>query len=77
MAFDQAHLQQSFEAQGVELELAKPSKRKKVVPDPNSVFVNIEQIHQAQIEAGRIEEASTEESNSERSESESSCIVVG
>jgi hypothetical protein len=54
-----------------------PSKRKKVVPDPNSVFVNIEQIHQAQIEAGRIEESSAEESNSERSESKASCIVVG
>ena len=59
------------------MELAKPSKRKKVVPDPNSLFVNIEQIHQAQIEAGRAEETPAEESDSERSESEASCIVVG
>ena len=75
--FDNAHLSQRFEAQGVELELAKPSKRKKVVPDPNSVFVDIEQIHRAQIAAGRIEEPPAEESDSERSESEASCIVVG
>ena len=59
------------------MELAKPSKKKKVVPDPNSVFVDIEQIHQAQIEAGRAEESSAEESDSERSEREASCIVVG
>ena len=59
------------------MELAKPSKRKKVVPDPNSVFVDIEQIHRAQIEAGRAEESPDEESDTERSEREASCIVVG
>ena len=75
--FDKAHISQQFEAQKVELELARPSKRKKVVPDPNSLFVNIEQIHQAQIEAGRVEKDPAEESDSERSESESSCIIVG
>ena len=75
--FDQTHLQQRFEAQEVQLELARPSKRKKVVPDPNSLFVDIEQIHQAQIEAGRAEESPDEESDSERSEREASCIVVG
>ena len=74
--FDQAHLQQRLEAQEVELELAKPSKRKKVVPDPNSLFVDIEQIRQAQIEAGRAEKSPVEESDSERSESEASCIIV-
>lgn len=61
----------------MELELARPSKRKKVVPDPNSQFVNIEQIYQAQIDASRVEESTAEESDSSQSESESSCIIVG
>ena len=76
-SFDQTHLQQCFEAQGVQLELARPSKKKKVVLDPNSLFVDIEQIHRAQIEAGRAEESPDEESDSERSERDASCIVVG
>ena len=75
-AFDKAHISQQFEAQKVDLELSRPSKKKKVVPNPNSVFVDIEQIHMAQVEAGRIEASSAEESDSIRSESESSCIVV-
>jgi hypothetical protein len=59
------------------LEVARPSKRKKVVTDPNTIFALIEQIHQAQIDVGRIEDPVAEESGSESVESEGSCIVVG
>jgi hypothetical protein len=81
-AFDQkdpelAQLRQENEALKSQLEVARPSKRKKVVTDPNVQFATIEQIHQAQIEAGRIVEPMVEESDSESIESEGSCIVVG
>ena len=81
-AFDQkdselALLRQENEALKTQLEVARPSKRKKVVMDPNSVFASIEQIHQAQIDAGRIKDPVAEESGSESVESEGSCIVVG
>jgi hypothetical protein len=59
-----------------QLEVARPSRRKKVVTDPNVQFATIEQIHQAQIEAGRIVEPMVEESESESTESEASCIEV-
>ena len=81
-AFDQkdyelARLRQENEALKIQLEVAGPSKRKKVVTDPNSVFASIEQIHQAQIDAGHIEDPVAEESGSESAESDGSCIVVG
>jgi 4-hydroxybenzoate polyprenyltransferase len=81
-AFDQkdsqlARLQQENEALKTQLEVARPSRRKKVVTDPNSVFATIEQIHQAQIDAGRIVEPVVEESESESTKSEASCIRVG
>ena len=81
-AFDQkdselARLRQENEALKSQLEVARPSRRKKVVTDPNSVFASIEQIHQAQIDAGRIEGSVAEESESESTESEASCIEVG
>ena len=81
-AFDQkdfklAQLQQENEALKAQLEVARPSKKKKVVVDPNSLFASIEQIHQAQIDAGRIEGSIAEESGSESVESDASCIVVG
>src|SRR3954469_499177 len=68
-AFDQkdselARLRQENEALKSQLEIARPSKRKKVVPDPNCLFATIEQIRQAQIDAGRIEESTAEESGS-------------
>lgn len=46
------------------------------MPDPNELFVNIEQIHKAQLEVGRIEDSSDEESGSESTESVASCIMV-
>jgi len=80
-AFDQknselAQLRQENEALKSQLEAARPSKRKKVVMDPNDVFASIEQIHQAQIDAGRIEDSTAEESGSESTESDAFCIVV-
>ncbi|KAK4139519.1 uncharacterized protein C8A04DRAFT_15791, partial [Dichotomopilus funicola] len=56
---------------------ARPSKRKRVQTDPNTLFASIEQVHRAQIEAGRIEDTMAEESGSESGGSEASCIVVG
>jgi 4-hydroxybenzoate polyprenyltransferase len=75
--FELAHLRQENEALKIQLEVARPSKRKKVVVDPNNLFASIEQIHQAQIDAGRIEGSVAEESGSESAESDASCIVVG
>lgn len=74
--FELAQLRQENEALKSQLEAARPSKRKKVVMDPNDVFASIEQIHQAQIAAGRIEGSVAEESGSECAESDASCIVV-
>jgi hypothetical protein len=77
--FELAKAQQEIEALKAQLEAIQPSKRKRVVPDPNSKFVDIEQIHQAQIQAGRIDAGVSEkieESGSESGEAEASCIVV-
>ena len=74
--FELARLGQRLQAVETRLEATAKTRRKKVVPDPNSVFANIEDIHRAQVEAGRIEDTSAEESGSESSESEASCIVV-
>ncbi|KAK4232970.1 hypothetical protein C8A03DRAFT_19857, partial [Achaetomium macrosporum] len=75
--FELARLKQENEALKAQFEAARPSRRKKVVLDPNSQFASIEQIHQVQIEAGRIEDSIAQESGSESAESEISCIVVG
>jgi hypothetical protein len=80
-AFDQkdsklARLRQENEALKIQLEVARPSRRKKVVTDPNVQFATIEQIHQAQIDAGRIVEPMVEKSESESTELEASCIQV-
>ncbi|KAK3904424.1 hypothetical protein C8A05DRAFT_13697, partial [Staphylotrichum tortipilum] len=44
------------------LEGTNVGRRRRVVPDPNQRFVNIEQIHRAQVAAGRIEDPVAEES---------------
>ncbi len=72
-----AQLQQENEALKVRLEGSNTIRRKKVVPDPNERFVNIQQIRQAQAAVGRIEDTAAEESGSERSEAAEDCIVVG
>ncbi|AEO53695.1 hypothetical protein MYCTH_41181, partial [Thermothelomyces thermophilus ATCC 42464] len=59
------------------LEVARPSKRKRVVTDPNEQFAMMKQIHQAQVKAGRVEDPVAEESGSESVDSMASYIVVG
>ena len=84
-AFDQndfrlATLERRVNELGDTVEGLKPSKRRKVVPDPNRVFANIENIGAAQVEAGRsVENSEEEEVDSERKSEESeavSCISV-
>ena len=74
--FELARLQQENEVLKAKLEATVKTKRKKVVPDPNTQFASIEQVHKAQIEAGRIDNSIAEESGSESSDSDASCIVV-
>jgi len=74
--FKLAQALQEIEALKAQLEAAQPSKRKRVVTDPNERFATIQLIHQAQIEAGRIKEPAAEESDSESTDSVASCIVV-
>jgi hypothetical protein len=84
-AFDQkdfrlATLQRRVDELEATVERLKPSKRRRVVPDPNQVFADIENIRQAQEEAGRsVENSEEEESDSEQESEESeavSCISV-
>ena len=50
------------------VERLRPTKRRKVVPDPNTTFSTIEDIYKAQAEAGRIEVESEEEDTTSKSE---------
>ncbi len=72
-----ALLGQENEALKVRLEGSTTVRRKKVVPDPNRKFVNIEQIHRAQVAVGRAEDPIDEESGSDSPEEAEDCIVVG
>ena len=54
------------------MERIKPTKRKKVVPDPNSIFATIEDIRKAQQEAGRSVSPSLDSLSSDLLSSESS-----
>jgi hypothetical protein len=72
-----AQLRQENEALKARLEGTTTSRRKRVVPDPNERFVNIEQIRRAQVAAGRVEGAVAEESRPESPEEAEDCIVVG
>jgi len=72
-----AQLRQENEALKVRLEGTTTGRRKRVVPDPNQRFVNIEQIRRAQIAAGRIENPVAEESRSENPDEARDYIVVG
>jgi len=42
------------------VERLKPTKRRRVVPDPNTIFATINDIHRAQVEAGRFDSESSE-----------------
>jgi len=74
--YELAQLRQENEALKVRLEGTTTGRRKRVVPDPNQRFVNIEQIHRAQIAAGRIEDPVAEEGRPESPEEAGDCIVV-
>ena len=52
------------------MERLKPTRRRKVVPDPNGVFADIVNIRQVQMEVGRVSSSSEESKESEESESE-------
>ena len=54
------------------MERIKPTKRKKVVPDPNSIFATIEDIRKAQQKAGRSVSPSLDSLSSDLLSSESS-----
>lgn len=71
-----ATLQYIRAAQTSQIEALQPSRRRRVEPDPNALFVNTQQIHRAQIEVGRIEEDMVEQSDHEPNDSQGSCIVV-
>jgi hypothetical protein len=59
-----------------QLEVARPKKRKRVRTSPNSKFVDIDAIWQAQNEANGVEIEEDDEEESTGSESEKSCIEV-
>lgn len=62
------------------MERLKPTKRRRVVPDPNTIFATIDDIHRAQVEAGRFDLESSDSSEDSESEEESEgaedCIVA-
>jgi len=71
-----AQLRQKNEALKVRLEGSITVGRKRVVPDQNRLFVNIEQIHRAHLAIGRAEDSLAEESEPESPEAVEDCIVV-
>ena len=78
--FDLAVAKRRIEELEAQIERIKPTRRRKVIPDPNSSFTNIRNIRRAQREAGRAVDSSTDSSlasvsNSEDEEVED-CIVA-
>ncbi|KAK4140126.1 uncharacterized protein C8A04DRAFT_15220 [Dichotomopilus funicola] len=69
--------QQAAEAYKAQVEASKPSRRRRVVPDPNDLFVKIQQVHRAQIAVGRIEDNTVEESDGQAPERTRDTIVCG
>jgi hypothetical protein len=59
------------------LQIRPKRKKAPLVPNPNTQFASIEQIHRAQSEASRVEDPLAEESWSESRDSEDSYIEVG
>ena len=74
--YELARLRQENEALKARLQGSTVGRRKRVAPDPNQRFVNIEQIHRAQIAAGRIENPVAEERRSESPGEAGDCIVI-
>ena len=58
----------------------KPTRRRKVIPDPNSSFADIRNIRRAQREAGRAVDSSTDSSlasvSNSKDEEVEDCIVT-
>jgi hypothetical protein len=52
------------------VERLKPTKRRKVVPDPNTIFADIANIRRAQEEAGRFDSEPSESETTSESELE-------
>ena len=76
--FEITTLRQKIEALEAEVERLKPTKRKKVVLDPNVRFATIADIRKAQRDAGREIEEDSEASEGLKSDSEpEDCIFVG
>jgi len=75
--YELARLRQENEALKVRLEGTNISRRRRVVPDPNQRFVNIEQIYRAQVAAGWVKDLVAEESRPESPEEADDYIVVG
>jgi len=76
--FEITRLRQKIEALEAEVERLKPTKRKKVVLDPNVRFATIADIRKAQRDAGREIKEDSEASEGSKSDSEpEDCIVVG
>jgi len=57
------------------VERLKPTKRRKVVPDPNTIFADIDNIQRAQEEAGRFDSESFELETTSESELEEEDMV--
>ena len=60
----------------VQLEKARPRKRKKIKTSPNSKFADIEAIYKAQIEAKEAEIEEKEEEIADLSDSTLDCIEI-
>jgi len=76
--FEITTLRQKIEALEVEVEQLKPTKRKKVVLDPNIRFATITDIRKAQRDAGREIKEDSEASEGLKSDSKpEDCIFVG
>lgn len=64
-------------AQKPQIDALQPSRRRRVEPDPNAVFVNTHWIHRAQIAARRIEGAAVGQGNCESVDSRGWFIHCG
>ena len=73
---DMAALRLENETLRAQLEATRVRKRRKVQPDPNSVFVNIEAIHRAQVAAGEIVECEADRAEAGDSSGTNGCVVV-
>ena len=78
--FDLAVAKRRIEELEAQIERIKPTRRRKVIPDPNSSFTDIRNIRRAQREAGRAIDSSTDSSlasvSNSKDEEMEDCIVA-